>query len=214
MEDTLDLLFELPDAVEPLVRAWERIDLPLWTDHKAQLIVEYMRLFQMVTHHGTYIDGFAGPEQKEWPEHSAAALALKMEPKRFRHFHLCDRGRSQVANLRQLAKEHSDRDVQVYPGDFNMRVQDVVTSGLSKKEATFCLLDQRTFECDWATVVTLAAVKQPRIEIFYFLAQGWLDRSFSGLQAPGQKRVESWWGRKDWRRLAGMPAQQRANWVA
>jgi three-Cys-motif partner protein len=212
--DDTDLLFTLPEPVAPEARQWVGIDLPLWTDNKAQLIVEYLRLFQLVTHHGTYIDGFAGPQRPEWADRSAASLALAMEPKWFRHFHLCDRSRAQVARLRELQKQYPERDVQVYPGDFNRRVTDILVPGVLKREATFCLLDQRTFECDWATLEALAAVKQPRIELFYFLAQGWLDRSFSGLRQRGRERVRAWWGRDDWPKLAGMQAFERAELVA
>ena len=34
---------------------------PVWTDNKASLISRYIYCFELVTHHGTYIDGFAGP---------------------------------------------------------------------------------------------------------------------------------------------------------
>jgi three-Cys-motif partner protein len=66
-------------------------------------------------------------------------------------------------------------------------------------EACFCLLDQRTFECDWATVASVARHKADgmKIEIFYFLAQGWLNRAVSGLGDP-EARMTKWWGRDDW----------------
>ena len=39
---------------------------------------------------GTYIDGFAGPQDPERPETWAAKLVLEMEPKWFRDFWLCE----------------------------------------------------------------------------------------------------------------------------
>ncbi|MCI0628905.1 MAG: hypothetical protein L0387_45880 [Acidobacteria bacterium] len=38
---------------------------PLWTQNKAKLIERYLYYFVMVTKHGTYIDGFAGPQDPE-----------------------------------------------------------------------------------------------------------------------------------------------------
>ena len=35
---------------------------PLWTKHKATLIARYLYYFVLITKHGTYIDGFSGPQ--------------------------------------------------------------------------------------------------------------------------------------------------------
>ena len=37
---------------------------PLWTKHKATLIARYLYYFVLITKHGTYIDGFSGPQKK------------------------------------------------------------------------------------------------------------------------------------------------------
>ena len=49
---------------------------------------------------------------------------------------------------------------------------------IGSNTACFCLIDQRTFECYWATVEAVARHKAEgrKMELFYFLAQGWLDR--------------------------------------
>ena len=56
------VLFELPasGAVEPFVRPLRH---PIWTEYKARLIERYLYYFVMITKHGTYIDGFAGPQE-------------------------------------------------------------------------------------------------------------------------------------------------------
>ena len=70
-------------------------------------------------------------------------------------------------------------DVQTYAGDFNERVADILATR-GEREATFCLLDQRTFECQWATVQLLASHKaKKKIELFYLLADAWLGRALS-----------------------------------
>src|SRR5438445_10610852 len=64
-EELGGLLFDLPDPMpvddEVVVKA---PTLPLWTAAKARLISRYIYYFEMITHHGTYIDGFAGPQSE------------------------------------------------------------------------------------------------------------------------------------------------------
>ena len=54
-------LFDLPNAPSPQ-KVFSGIDRPLWTEHKAQLISRYLYYFVLITRHGVYIDGFAGPQ--------------------------------------------------------------------------------------------------------------------------------------------------------
>ena len=78
-----------------------------------------------------------------------------------------------------------------------------------KRPHSFCLLDQRTFECEWETVRTIAAHKNHnKIEIFYFLASGWLNRSISAT-SRNQHLIEKWWGRSDWMKLRDTKAWDR-----
>ena len=187
--------------------------LPVWTANKARLIANYIRLFQYVTHHGTYIDGFAGSQSPQLPDSWAAEMVLELQPLWLRHFHLCDVGREQIRQLRSLRLNHKDLDIHVYSGDFNRKVDDILRPGVLHAEATFCLLDQRTFECNWETVVKLSQFKanaDTKIELFYFLAQGWFERACSGLGASGRRQAEAWWGRSDWQVLVQMTAWERA----
>jgi len=46
---------------EPLTNVGQN---PVWTDNKARFIMLYLRYFVYITHHGTYIDGFAGPQAR------------------------------------------------------------------------------------------------------------------------------------------------------
>lgn len=215
-EELGELLFDLPARTvsdgEVMVKS---PTLPLWTAAKARLISRYIYYFEMVTHHGTYIDGFAGPQSPGLPKSWAAEMVLGLEPLWLRHFHLCDAEKPQVRALRALKADHVGLDITIYPGDFNKKVDDILRPGVLKKEATFCLLDQQTFECTWATVTKLANFKtgaepDTKIELFYFLAQSWLDRAFSGLRASGRRQAEAWWGGSDWPRLMRMSALDRA----
>ena len=192
------LLFDLPASktVEPKVRLIER---PLWTEDKARLIQRYFFYFVLVTRHGTYLDGFAGPQDPANPDTWAARLVLESEPRWLRHFYFFEKsnaGESALLGLRDAQPSRPKRTISIQKGDFNAEVLKLLQSETIKpREATFCLLDQRTFECRWETVKALAQYKTPKIELFYFLPNLWLDRALSALK--DRAVFNGWWGRPD-----------------
>jgi three-Cys-motif partner protein len=217
-----DPLFDyspLPDQERiPPEPAVDAADFPVWTENKAKFIMLYLRYFVLLTKHGTYIDGFAGPQQECETDFWSAKLVLSSQPQWIKHFHLCDKKKGQVGRLEQLKKVQPIRDsngkklyrkIHLYQGDFNIKIDEILAN-ISQKQATFCLIDQRTFECHWDTIEKLANYKkksQNKIELFYFLANGWLDRALAA-----QKDTETlakWWGRPDWTKLRDMTRDQR-----
>jgi three-Cys-motif partner protein len=213
-QDELAVAYDLPP--EPSTSIGEH---PVWTDNKARFIMLYLRYFVYITHHGTYIDGFAGPQAECDTNSWAAKLVLESKPQWIRHVHLCDAKKSQVKRLRGLkdaqllvddAGKLINRDIHIYHGDFNAKVEEILNAAvITEKEATFCLLDQRTFECDWRTVEKLARHKKSgnRIELFYFLANAWLDRALSGQK--DLDKLARWWGRDDWQILKVINRDER-----
>jgi len=223
-ELTAPLFPELEVAAFAKVRRYKRIEHPIWTEHRARFIRQYLSYFVQVTKHGAYIDGFAGPQSFEHLDAWSAALVLRSEPKWLRHFFFCEITRKGIQALEELvASEKNARDkkgkklsrnIQVFRGDFNLKVSQILASGkISQKEATFCLLDQRTFECHWATVKELASFKKSgnKVELLYFLGVGWLHRAFSGIRRS--EKMLNWWGQPDWRELAKMRAHDIAELV-
>jgi three-Cys-motif partner protein len=101
-------------------RNFKSLRFPLWTQNKAKLIQTYLQLFVYITHHGTYIDGFAAPQSDMHQDTWAAKLVLEMEPKWFRDFWLCDIKPGGVEKLKQLRDTHATakRQVTVLEGDF------------------------------------------------------------------------------------------------
>lgn len=211
-------LFELGPStpVDPAVRPARY---PVWTENKAKLIQLYLRFFVYITHHGVYIDAFAGPQEPEKLETWAAKLVLESQPRWLRKFFLFELDADKVQLLEELKAQQPPqqgtepkRSVDVFSGDVNERIATILDGNfIRQKEATFCLLDQRTFECDWATVQRLAAYKehgQNKIELFYFLPNAWLDRAFAGLKSPD--RIRQWWGRDDWEELQKLKGVNRA----
>jgi three-Cys-motif partner protein len=198
---------------------------PVWSENKAALVAKYLFYFAMVAKHGTYIDGFAGPQRAEGENRErlwTARLALESEPKWFRTFVLCDANRNQVERLRELAASPSVRPpgplsrrrIEVVHGDFNEEVAAILERAkIGEKKAAFCLLDQRTFECEWRTVETLARWKQAgmKIELFYFVAAHWFGRAVKATR--NEETLRRWWGGDGWRDLTAMNCHQRADLI-
>lgn len=210
-----------PVKKEPDVR---RQSSPIWTEHKALLIERYLYYFVMITKHGAYIDGFAGPqEENEATPRWSAKLVMENEPRWLQKFFLCDASAAQVARLQKLVDEQPPRQkgaprrtYRVQHGDSNEIIPALLaTRPIKDKEASFALLDQRTFECEWRTVEALARYKpqgQHKIELFYFFPNHWLDRAIAATKDID--RLAAWWGRDDWNALRGMKAHDRAMLVA
>lgn len=213
-------LSALPKSPKSEEKSFKSLQYPVWSEEKALLIREYIKHFTYVTKHGAYIDGFAAPQRRDMSEICSARLVLENEPKRVTHFWLCDRDPHGISLLEKIAcvNQHKGRRIYVLKGDFNVTVSEVLASGeITAKKATFALLDQRTFECAWDTVAKLAAYKPSldpktmKIEIFYFFATGWLDRSIAAVKRPETAaKLDRWWGRPDWRTLQGMESIARA----
>jgi three-Cys-motif partner protein len=202
-------------------RELKRLRNPVWTESKAKLIQTYLKLFTFITKHGTYIDAFAGAQEIDKPEMWSAKLVLECEPRWLRHFHLFECDEKKVRQLRGLTEGHNrmltglgrrPRDLHVYDGDCNVEIPMWLERyPIRDKEATFALLDQRTFECHWATLNALAKHKRGghKIELFYFLPNKWLDRSLAAL-TKNPERAQLWWGRDDWQSLRDMTTHERA----
>ncbi len=192
-----------PETPQPRLRNLRQ---PIWTENKARLIERYLYYFVLITKHGTYIDGFAGPQSPGVPESWAAKLVLESEPRWFRHFYLFEAAPAQFEQLCKLREDLTasgalgHRTVVVCQGDCNLLIPQLLASNnVGEKEATFCLLDQRTFECHWCTLEALARHKRSghKIELFYFLAARWIDRAQSATR--NEEMLRCWWGRDDWR---------------
>src|SRR5262249_52464836 len=132
------ILLEIPTQTEAEQPPEPRVitpDFPVWTDNKARFIMRYLQYFVFITKHGTYIDGFAGPQNEHTDAPCAARLVLESEPCWMRHFHLCDAKRKQVTFLNAIKAAQPERDskgnlikrdITVYHGDFNIKVDEIL----------------------------------------------------------------------------------------
>lgn len=207
-----ELLFDLPDEPDP-EPVFKPLTYPIWTENKAALVKDYLFLFVQVTKHGTYIDGFAGPQEENKPSMWAAKLVLELSPPLLRNFYLFEKAKKPLQSLETLVNAQpkiTGRIIKMFPGDFNAEVPKLLDQQIIKQtEACFCLLDQRTFECKWATVSLLAQYKKSgyKIELFYFLPIMWFGRALSALK--DEQVLKDWWGRDDWEQLKTMSSDQR-----
>jgi three-Cys-motif partner protein len=211
-KDEQPTLFPLPPRPEPEAQL-PQLEHPVWTGTKAHLIERYLYLFVLVTKHGTYIDGFAGPQRPDDPQMWSAKLVLESPPQRLRNIFLFDRKKRKVqmlCNLRRTQTSVPDRLILIFHGDFNQKILRLLERNkISQTEATFCLLDQWTFQCHWNTLVALAKYKgegKPKIELFYFLAVRWLRRAITAVRHD--VLLQQWWGREDWAALKTMKPEQ------
>ena len=212
-EQRLFQLFEQFASVEVPEPKVKNPTTPVWTENKARLVERYLNYFVYITHCGTYIDGFAGPQSPEHEHMWSAKLVLESRPRWLKQFFLFDRDPHQVARLQEMVssqppqdkkKREPKREVQVIPGDSNTEIRALLDrGGVNPNQAAFALLDQRTFECQWETLRALSAYPTKwKIELFYFLPNGWLDRSIAAQKE--ESKPTAWWGREDWKSLQGM----------
>ncbi len=188
---------------------------PIWTETKAALIADYLRLFLFITRHGTYIDGFAGPQYPDREDAWAAKLVTEMTPKWFRDLFFCELKRTPFSRLKHMLDRQESvtgRELHFHEGDFNDWVTDVLASeAVTDSKATFALLDQRSCECHWKTVEALANYKQGarKIELFYFFPTGWVHRAIAGFK-DNTAPLDAWWGDQGWKAIPDMRSEDAA----
>src|SRR5262249_19328485 len=112
-------------------------------------------------------------------------------------------------------KGEPKRRFNIVPGDFNQNIHNVLSDHpVKQREAAFCLLDQRTLECDWSSVQAVAMHKQAnnKIELFYFLPHAWVDRTVAALGNRDAVMVK-WWGGDGWKEWLTLRGIERAQFA-
>jgi len=228
MNDNELNLFDLaPFSGGTVPKRFRPSESPIWTRNKAQFIARYLKAFTYVTKHGTYIDAFAGHQHEETSEISwAAKLVMENEPAWLRNFYLFEMDDVKVENLRALREQYiarsadmKKRSVYVVPGDCNCTLVNFLKANpIREREASFCLFDQRSTECNWETVKFVANHKGfdggHKIELFYFLAQGWIDRAIKSWKNDADERCKRWWGNDDGYNFLRLTSHERGRFMA
>ena len=151
---------------------------------------------------------------------------MENEPAWLRKFFLFELDEKKIQQIRGLKDQYikrisdmKNRDVSVISGDCNSTLPEHLRKHpIKEKEASFCLCDQRSTECDWATVQFVANHKGSKggnkIEIFYFLAQGWIDRAIKSWKHNAQERCERWWGNDGCHKFLQLSSHERGRRMA
>lgn len=215
-------LFRLDDFISSKPGDGFNLKGNVWTTQKAQLISRYLYSFLAVTRNGIYIDAFAGPQDVESRDHSwSAKQVLSKKSKYLSRACLFEQDPAKIPFLNELHKEYCEgwtrlwrRQVVVTEGDCNVEIPAYLNKHRIKpRRPAFALLDQWTHECKWDLVKTLATHKQSgnKIEIFYFLAQGWMNRSVKSATTDEKfEEIENWFGGGDYWAFIDMTSWQRA----
>ena len=199
----IKLFDNLPLATpKPRKPGLDEVRVPRWTADKSSLIDEYIHRFLLVTRHGVYLDLFAGPQRvnnlENWSVRKVLDRRTEGNPA-IRRYAVCDNDPKKIPHLRDLGSRHGNVSFRIYEGDANTLVRRMLQEArIGPNTACFCLIDQRTFECQWTTVELIARYKRGRfkIELFYFLAQAWIDRARRSYKYP--ENLEKWWGGSDY----------------
>jgi three-Cys-motif partner protein len=225
MKESKEFLFEMPPSDFKVAEKKFKERNPIWTACKAKLIERYLFYFVQITHSGTYIDAFAGPQEEDKHEMWSAKLVIESSPRWLRNFFLFEASKSQVKLIQKMCDNQPPRDkkknepkraIQIIEGDFNQNIVKMLSENpIHDKEATFCLLDQRTRECDWASVELIAKHKKGghKIELFYFFPEGWINRSISELEKNKDEKLQKWWGNPNWIEILKSQGASRAQFV-
>lgn len=210
-------------ATKAAAQKFKQLDGAIWTRRKALLIQTYLRLFVRITFRGTYIDAFAGPQEEHQEATTWAARRVwEFDPgpklRRIDKFELFEENKQSIEFIRNMLSQTptNKRTVHVHRGDSNILLPERLLASPVKGPA-FCLLDQRSDECNWNTVRAVASHKkgEMKIEVFYFVMAGWLDRYRSGIADRNRdEKFQKWWGHPEFSALEKASPERAAELFA
>jgi three-Cys-motif partner protein len=122
-----------------------------------------------------YLDLFAGPGQNQIEEtgeviDGSPLIALRAGPPYFTRLFWVDASKRNVASLEEHRRDYPDRAVEIFHGDANLRVDDIL-GVLPRNAPVFCFLDPRGGELAWQTIAKLARHKpENKVELFILFA--------------------------------------------
>src|SRR5262249_54478074 len=128
MKGQFNLFSDLPPPADKPLK-FKPAERPIWTENKAKLIERYLFYFVLITKHGAYIDGFAGPQYDGKEDAWAAKLVLESRPAFLRNFWLCEIDPKSIPKLEALKAAQpriKNRTIEIVPGDFNRNVADLL----------------------------------------------------------------------------------------
>ena len=199
-----------------------------WTEAKLEIVSRYAKAFQTALKfkpfESWYIDPFAGSGEREEKRLSggllenraleeevltfagSAKLALEIEP-HFNHYRFADTKSDHIQALRELKAAHSDRDIQIFPGDGNECVRKIVSNPLwtghetAWKQRGIIFLDPYGMDVAWETLRVVAETK--RLDVWFLFAakavRQQLGRSLDRVDQGKAAALDRFFGETSWR---------------
>jgi len=184
-----------------------------WTRNKLGILEGYLSAFNKAAYlkasDRLYIDLMAGsPTNKDRVTgeefDGSARLALQASPP-FTHLAFCEKPEMAAALKADLEPRHPGRQFQVYPGDCNWTI-DQVLNDLERwrKAPTFVFVDQQAAEIHWQTLTKLAAFRTAdwKAELWILMSPAEITRGVAGTNGVAfAARVDALYGNRAWRRI-------------
>ena len=171
-------------------------------------------------------DAFSGPQEEDnnglsW----TAQKVLSLDSFFLKKVFLFEQDTRKVKELETLKTDFENREkqrgnplIQIFQGDSNEMVRKIFQqeeNTLGVKQAVLALLNQRTSECSWELVEYLSTLKPTneggtKVEIFYFLAQGWIDRALKSRKLDDKiQETAAWYRGDDWNKFLDLSIEER-----
>lgn len=147
-----------------------------WTKEKLSKLEQYLKQFTLVFKNQTwvktiYIDAYAGTgtcsittERGQFTIAGSAKLALCTEPM-FREVIFIEQDKKRFEHLRNLKSEYPEKNIQIYQGDCNQILPNLLINQLSKNHRGVIFVDPYGMNISWETLKLIAATK--RLDVWY-----------------------------------------------
>ena len=189
-----------------------------WTTVKLDYLRRYIDLFETSMRDKfwcarCYIDLFAGTGkfqvENQTGFHLGSALLALTTKHPFTHYFFVEKSQENFDILSKRCESATDIRKQLYVGDANSVVKDVVVkikaierkrSGKQWSSLNLAFLDPDGLELEWKTVETLASINKMDLIIFY--SQGGLTRNFENcISSKSDTIIDKFFGDREWRKI-------------
>jgi three-Cys-motif partner protein len=196
-----------------------------WTETKLRIVAGYAKAFQTALKNQQfetwYIDPFAGTGERTEERQvggllqdgspeivsfaGSAKLALEISPQ-FNHYRFADAKAGHVRALRSLASQYPDQDIQVFHGDGNDSVRDVLaeapwTGSNSWRQRGVVFLDPYGMSVRWETLQQIANSR--KLDVWFLFAakavRQQLGASINDVDESKAGALDRFFGEPNWR---------------
>eukprot|EP00388_Colpodella_angusta_P021273 GDKJ01053849.1.p1 GENE.GDKJ01053849.1~~GDKJ01053849.1.p1 ORF type:complete len:304 (+),score=21.66 GDKJ01053849.1:399-1310(+) len=156
-----------------------------WTKEKLSKLEQYLKQFTLVFKNQTwvktiYIDAYAGTgtctintDKGQFTIAGSAKLALCTDPM-FQEVIFIEQDKKRFEHLRKLKSEYPEKKIQIFQGDCNQILPDILINKLSKNHRGVIFVDPYGMNISWGTLKLIAASK--KLDVWYLFPLSGLYR--------------------------------------